>query len=80
MSDLNRNRPSDEAYESAKNANRILYNSIATTNERLMTLIDEIISERKQIANCEKMIANNKKVILAYELFKEMEEKEESRE
>lgn len=73
MSKLGYEKPTIAEYEKAKMANDFLRNNIVRDRNEIMRLIDEIIDVRKRMTGVDEMIAHNNKIILAYELFKEME-------
>lgn len=66
----------DEEYEKAKNDLPTLNICIKKSNERIMKLLDQLCSERESLKMYKEAQEYSNKVVMEYEIRKEVEEKE----
>ena len=64
-------KPSKEEYEKAKVAIQVLYDCKNMSMERIFRLMDELTDERKRYNEYLDLIAINKRIITAYEVYEE---------
>ena len=69
------NKPTEEEYVTAKEGISYLLRNIQLSEDRIMQLVDALVEEKKALGMYNDILDKNKKVVMLYELYEEVEAK-----
>lgn len=72
-------KPTEEEYINAKSNVDFLRNNITHSHERIMNLVEELSKEKRAYDDYQKLLEQNKHIVLLYEVWEKVEKEGEKK-